>query len=179
MKIIYGEQKTNNKSIRLDEKAVFDGFRKPENIRYLPQFNFIPGNLTLKRIFKDFYLNFSTLISYFPEFEKYHDSKLKNLSEGERRIVEIYAILASETKFCMLDEPFSQVMPVHVDTIKRIINEEKKNKGIILTDHLYEHIVDVYDEIYVLTNGTTYLTKEKQDLIKLGYLNDKNGQEKT
>ncbi len=171
MNIIYGELKTNNKSIRLDGKAIFDGFRNPETIRYLPQFNFIPRNFKIKRIFKDFNLNFSEFIEYFPDFEKYYNFKLKSLSGGENRILEIYLILASKTKFCMLDEPFSQVMPVHVDTIKSIINEEKKNKGIIITDHLYEHIIDICDEIYVILNGKTYLTKDRNDLIKLGYIN--------
>ncbi|MCK5731105.1 MAG: hypothetical protein KAH68_08520, partial [Draconibacterium sp.] len=111
-------------------------------------------------------------IEYFPNFEKYYNFKLRSLSGGENRILEIYLILASKTKFCMLDEPFSQVMPVHVDTIKRIINEEKKNKGIIITDHLYEHIIDICDDIYVILNGKTYLTKDKNDLIKLGYLQE-------
>ena len=172
MNIIYGELKTNNKSIRLDGKAIFDGFRNPETLRYLPQFNFIPKNLKIKRVFKDFNLNFSEFIEYFPNFEKYYNFKLRSLSGGENRILEIYLILASKTKFCMLDEPFSQVMPVHVDTIKRIINEEKKNKGIIITDHLYEHIIDICDDIYVILNGKTYLTKDKNDLIKLGYLQE-------
>lgn len=172
MNIIYGELKTNNKSIRLDGKAIFEGFRNPEVLRYLPQFNFIPKNLKINRIFKDFDLNFSEFIQYFPDFEKYYNSKLKSLSGGESRILEIYSILASKTKFCMLDEPFSQVMPVHVDTIKNIINEEKKNKGIIITDHLYEHIIDICDEIYVIVNGKTYLTKERSDLIKFGYIHE-------
>ena len=171
MNIIYGELKTNNKSIRLDGKAIFDGFRNPENLRYLPQFNFIPRNLKINRIFKDFNLNFSAFIEYFPDFEKYYNFKLKSLSGGESRILEVYSILVSKTKFCMLDEPFSQIMPVHVDTIKSIINEEKKNKGIIITDHLYEHIIDICDEIYVIVNGKTYLTQDRNDLIKLGYIN--------
>jgi len=171
MNIVYGEIKTNNKSIRLDGKAIFDAYRNPEILRYLPQFSFIPKNLKIKRIFKDFDLNFSQFTEYFPEFEKYYNVKFKCLSGGENRIVEIYTILASKTKFCMLDEPFSQVMPVHVDTIKSIMTKEKKNKGIIITDHLYEHIIDICDEIYVITNGKTYLTKDKSDLIKLGYIN--------
>lgn len=173
MNIIYGELKTNNKSIQLDGKAVFDVYRNPETLRYLPQFNFIPQNLKIKRIFKDFNINFSQFIEYFPEFEKYYNIRLQSLSGGENRIVEIYSILSSKTKFCMLDEPFSQVMPVHVDTIKSIINVEKKNKGIIITDHLYEHIIDICDEIYVITNGKTYMTKDRNDLIKLGYINEK------
>ncbi|PKP34049.1 MAG: ABC transporter ATP-binding protein [Bacteroidetes bacterium HGW-Bacteroidetes-17] len=171
MNIVYGEIKTNDKSIRLDGKAFFETYRNPEILRYLPQFGFIPRNLKIKRIFKDFGLNFSQFIKYFPEFEKYYNVKLKKLSGGENRIVEIYSILASKTKFCMLDEPFSQVMPLHVDTIKSIMNKEKENKGIIITDHLYEHIIDTCDDIYVITNGKTYLTKDKSDLITLGYIN--------
>jgi ABC-type multidrug transport system ATPase subunit len=171
MRIIYGELKTTNKSIRLDGKVIFDGFRNPNTLRYLPQFSFIPGNLKIKRIFNDFNLNFSEFIEYFPGFEKYYNFKLRSLSGGECRIVEIYSVLASNTKFCMLDEPFTKVMPVHVDTIKSIIKDEKKNKGIIITDHLYEHIIDICDEIYVITNGKTYLTKDKSDLKKLGYIN--------
>jgi len=174
MNIIYGELKTNNKSIRLNGKAVFDASRKPKNLRYLPQFSFIPESLKIKRIFKDFNLNFSDFTTYFPDFEKYNNYTLKDLSGGEIRIIEIYVILASQTKFCMLDEPFSQVMPKHVSTIKRLINDEKKNKGIIITDHLYEHIIDICDEIYVIANGKTYLTKDRSDLIQLGYLNEKH-----
>ncbi len=173
MKIIFGELETNNKSIRLDGEAMYEGNRKPDFLRYLPQFSFIPQNLKVKRIFKDYGVNFSQFISHFPNFEKYYNFKVKNLSAGERRILEIFSILTSKTKFCMLDEPFSQVMPVHVETIKKIIRNEKINKGILITDHLYEHIVDVCDEIYVILNGKTYLTQDINDLINLGYLNEK------
>ena len=171
MNIIYGELQTTNKSIRLDGTAIFDAYKNPESLRFLPQFNFIPKYLKTKRIFKDFDLDFSKFIIHFPEFEKYFNSKLKTLSGGEIRILEIYSILASKTKFCMLDEPFTQVMPVHVDTIKKIILEEKKNKGIMIADHIYEHIIDICDNIYVILNGKTYLTRDRNDLVKLGYIN--------
>jgi ABC-type multidrug transport system ATPase subunit len=173
MNIIYGELQTTNKSIRIDGESIYESYQNPENFRYLPQFNFIPKTLKTKRVFKDFNLDFSQFIYYFPEFEKYFNSKVKTLSGGEARILEIYSILASRTKFCMLDEPFSQVMPVHIDKIKRIILEEKNNKGIIITDHLYEHVIEICDDIYVILNGKTYLTKDRNDLIKLGYLNEK------
>ena len=171
MNIIYGELKTTNKSIRINGKVIYEGYQNPGNFRYLPQFNFIPRRLKIKRIFKDFDLDFSHFVEYFPELKKYYTTRLKNLSGGEKRIIEIYAILASKTKFCMLDEPFSQVMPLHVDTIKKIILHEKKNKGIIITDHLYEHIIDICDDIYVIANGKTYLTNDRNDLNNLGYIN--------
>ncbi len=179
MKIIYGELKTNNKSIRINGVSVIDGFRNPETMRYLPQFEFIPKLLTVKRIFRDFGLVFSDFVCEFPEFEKYHNSNFKSLSSGEQRIVEIYSILASKTQFCMLDEPFSQVMPLHIETIKKLIVKEKENKGIIVTDHLYQHIIDICDNLYVISNGKTYLTKSLHDLETLGYTNKLYGIDST
>ena len=170
MKIIYGELIPLNNSVRLNSESLIDVKRKPEDIRYLPQFEFIPKYLTIQRIFKDFELDFSDFTTLFPEFDIYYHSKFKNLSGGERRIIEIYTILASKTKFCMLDEPFSQVMPVHIEPIKNLIIREKKNKGIIVTDHLYKHIIDICDHLYVISKGKTYLTKSTLDLKTLGYV---------
>jgi ABC-type multidrug transport system ATPase subunit len=169
MKILFGELVPNDKSIRINGKSLISSYRSPNDLRYLPQTKFIPDYLTIKRIFNDFKLDFADLISHFPEFEKYFRVKLKNLSQGERRIIEIYLILVSQTKFCMLDEPFSHVMPIHVDTIKKLISREKENKGIILTDHLYKHIIDICDNIYVIQGGKTYLTNNIKDIENLGY----------
>ncbi|WP_372643183.1 ATP-binding cassette domain-containing protein [Ancylomarina sp.] len=169
MKILFGELIPNDKSIRINGDSLISTYRSPKDLKYLPQTRFIPSSLKIKRIFDDFNLDFADLIIYFPELEKFRTSKLCDLSGGERRIIEIYIILVSETKFCMLDEPFSQVMPLHIDTIKRLILREKENKGIIITDHMYKHIVDICDNLYVISDGTTYLTNGIQDLETLGY----------
>ncbi len=179
MKIIYGELKTHDKSIRIDGQAMLNGFRDYFLIRYLPQFHFIPKHLKINRIFNDFELDFSQFITYFPEFEKYYKVNLNKLSGGEHRIVEVYSILASKTKFCMLDEPFTHIMPVHVETLKRILISEKRNKGILITDHLYEHITDISDSLYVIANGKTYLTRDLNDLKTLGYIKNNRNPEKS
>lgn len=170
MKIIFGELIPNDKSIRINNNPLFTSDRSPKDLRYLPQKGFIPNSLTIKRILSDFKLNFEDLIFNFPEFEKLYKSKLTSLSGGQRRIIEIYTILVSKTKFCMLDEPFSQIMPIHIDSIKKLILREKENKGIIVTDHRYKHIIDICDDLYVISNGKTYLTKNTEDLKILGYL---------
>jgi len=169
MNIIYGEIKTNDKSIRINGESVITDSRCPDIMRYLPQFEFMPRYVTVKRIFKEFKLDFGDFVNEFPGLNRYYKTNLGKLSSGAKRIVEIYSILASETKFCMLDEPFSQVMPVHVETIKKLIAKEKKNKGIIITDHLYKHIIDIFDDLYVLNNGKTYLAKSLQEIEELGY----------
>ena len=71
----------------------------------------------------------------------------------------------------MLDEPFSQVAPLHVSTLKALIRQEKSSKGILVTDHMHRHVTDIADRLYVMANGRTYLTQGEEDLIKYGYLN--------
>lgn len=170
MNIIYGELTPNDKSIRLNGVSIVSNYRNPIDIRYLPQFQFIPKPFKISKVFADFELDFSDFSTLFPDFALSYNVRMGELSGGERRIVEIYTILASKTKFCMLDEPFSQVMPIHIDTIKNLIIREKLNKGIIVTDHLYKHIIDICDDLYVINNGQTYLTESLTDLEKRGYL---------
>jgi len=169
MKILFGELIPSDKSIRINGKALITSNRSPKDLRYLPQKRFVPNSLTVERVFNDFKLDFADLIYNFPELEKFYKSKLINLSGGERRIIEIYTILVSQTKFSMLDEPFSLVMPIHIDSIKKLILREKENKGIIITDHMYQHIIDICDDLYVINNEKTYLTRSIEDLETLGY----------
>lgn len=172
IKILYGELTPNYKSIRINKTSLFSTNRPPNDMRYLPQGKFIPPHLKINRIFDDFKLSFFDFSTYFPEFKKYDKSRLKSLSGGERRIVEIYLILVSKTKFCILDEPFSHIMPIHIETIKKIILKEKQNKGIIITDHMYKHITNISDDLYLIKDGKTHLINNIKDIEKLGYIRE-------
>lgn len=169
MNIVYGSLETISKSIRFDNISVFHAFKRPDLLVYLPQFNFIPGSLTLKRIFSDFNLEFADLQNWFPEFQSKYKSSLKNLSGGQRRLIEVYVIIKTKSQFAMLDEPFSHLMPLQIEKVKELLLNEKKNKGFLLTDHMYKQVIDICDYIYILSNGKTYLTKNIQDVEKLGY----------
>src|SRR5580692_2524542 len=57
-------------------KAAFAGHK---NLSYLPQTEFIPPGLTLKRLFDDFQTDYQTFEKRFPEFQGWHHLKLKNL----------------------------------------------------------------------------------------------------
>ena len=47
--------------------------------------------------------------------------------------------------------------------------EEKKHKGLLITDHMYQHVIDISDNLYVLSNGKTHLTKSIDEVERLGY----------
>jgi ABC-type lipopolysaccharide export system ATPase subunit len=168
MKIMYGSMNCE-KSVRIDNFSVPAAFKRPDLLTYLPQFNFIPGSLSLRRIFKDFELDFLQFTQLFPEFSTAYTSSISHLSGGGRRLVELYAIVKSPAQFTMLDEPFSHISPVQIEKVKVLLQEEKEAKGFLITDHLYQHITDISDTLYVLANGKTHLTKCLEDIELLGY----------
>lgn len=169
MNIIYGSLAATSKSIRFNNVSIISPFKRPGLVHYLPQFNFIPKTLTLKNIFWDFDLDYSEFQKHFPEFRPKYTSSLKSLSGGERRLLEVYIVIRSNSKFAMLDEPFSHLMPLHIEKVKAIMKVEKLNKGFLVTDHLFNDIVDISDDLYVLKEGKAYLTKDISEIETLGY----------
>ena len=69
-------------------------------------------------------------------------------------------------------------MPAHIETVKEIILQEKKYKGMIITDHLYKHILDISDRLYLLHMGKTYLVNNVHDLELFGYISGKDSNPK-
>ncbi|WP_127023525.1 ATP-binding cassette domain-containing protein [Flagellimonas beolgyonensis] len=171
MNIIFGELNPINKSVRIDNKTLLGSRRNQKDINYLPQYNIVPDNYTFTKVINDFDLNIHQFIELFPEFEKLSSVKFRELSGGMKRILEIYVILKSKAKFSMLDEPFSHIMPKHVKTIKGLIVEVSKTKGVIITDHLYNDILEISNEIYLLNNGKISKIEDYHDLQKKGYIN--------
>lgn len=54
--------------------------------------------------------------------------------------------------------------------IKEVINEAKKDKGIILTDHDYLNIIQVSTQIILITNGVSKHITSYKELEVLGYV---------
>lgn len=168
MKIIYGSLRCE-KSVRFDNVNQHEAFKRPDLLLYLPQFNFIPRTLCLKRIFSDYELEYSSFEKQFPEFKKRYRSTINSLSGGEQRLIELYLIVKSKSKFAMLDEPFTHLNPLQIEKVQRLLAEEKENKGLLITDHMFRYITDICDDLYVLAEGKTHLTKNISELETLGY----------
>jgi ABC-type lipopolysaccharide export system ATPase subunit len=137
---------------------------------FLPQFNFIPDSLTLKKISEDFNFHQSVFFDLFPEFEQLYNLPICKLSGGQRRLIEVYSIVQSNANFTLLDEPFTHLMPVQVEKIIKIMQDVKQRKGFIITDHLFDIVVELSDILYVLRNGKTHNVKNMKDLEQFGYI---------
>ena len=169
MKILSGALKAGFCSMRIDGK--WHGRFTEKEVRYLPQHAFIPGWLRLERVLRDFGLSREELERWFPLFVPLRGSRIGELSGGEQRILECFVILRSRTQFILLDEPFSQIAPLHVETLQTLIRQEKMAKGILLTDHMYRHVTGIADRLYVMADGQAYPCANDEELVRRGYLN--------
>jgi len=170
LKLIFGEIQTNQKSVRINGDTLYEDYRSPEDIRMLPQFNFLPKHIKVIHAFKSFDLDFSEFCNLFKEFSYWPQFKIKELSGGNIRIIETYLILRSRTKFCILDEPFSHLSPKNARTFMGIIEQEKEKKGFILTDHMYEYITEISDSLYLIKDCVSYKIESIDKLKEYGYL---------
>ena len=99
------------------------------------------------------------------------NNKIGTLSGGELKYLHLKIILYNDSKFCLLDEPYNGISPIMVREINKIIVEQSKKKGIIITDHNYNNLLEIVTKIYLIKDRIGYLLKDKMDLIKHGYLN--------
>lgn len=127
--------------------------------------------MKLKTIFKLFDVGWDDFILQFDGFKKYINKKINILSGGEQRLIETYLVLKSKSNIVLLDEPFSHLAPLYIVQIKTIIVKEKLNKIIIITDHMYRHIIEISDNMYLLRNGYSKHINNLTELENNNYLN--------
>ena len=92
---------------------------------------------------------------------------------GQLRYLELLIIGNLEHQFLMLDEPFSMIEPLYKDVIKELLLKLKETKGIILTDHYYDDVLQVTDRNFILKDAIKIEIKNREDLYKFEYLKSK------
>ncbi|TCK68691.1 ABC-type cobalamin/Fe3+-siderophores transport system ATPase subunit [Winogradskyella wandonensis] len=170
--IAFGNLKPKYKLIRIDKTPILKPLYLTKLVKYLPQYDFMPGSFKLCKLFDLFEVNWDVFAKDFEEFAPFKMRKISQLSGGERRCIEIYIILKSKSEIIFLDEPFNGIAPIIIERIKALITEIKKNKIVILTDHKYQDVIDMADDIYLLKNGTTKFIKKLSELEDYGYLSE-------
>jgi lipopolysaccharide export system ATP-binding protein len=85
---------------------------------------------------------------------KLRKSKAMSLSGGERRRLEIARALVSDPQIILLDEPFTGIDPVTIDSIQSIIRDLRdRGIAILITDHQVRETLEITDRSYVIRAG--------------------------
>jgi lipopolysaccharide export system ATP-binding protein len=85
---------------------------------------------------------------------KLRRSKAISLSGGERRRLEIARSLVSDPQIILLDEPFTGIDPVTIDSIQTVIRDLRdRGIAILITDHQVRETLEITDRSYVIRGG--------------------------
>lgn len=171
LRILFGDLQPKYKSIRYNGKYLSRPLYTTGKISYLPQHPLLPKDLNMKRAFALFNVPWLQFINIFESFQEYGETRIKDLSSGEIRVVETYLILMSNREIILLDEPFSFIAPIYIEKFKTLILQVKKKSIVVLTDHFYNDILAVSDTVYLLKNGCSKKVEDRKALKGLGYIN--------
>jgi lipopolysaccharide export system ATP-binding protein len=82
------------------------------------------------------------------------DTPTTRLSGGERRRTEVARAMAASPAYVLLDEPFSGIDPLSVNSIKSTITKLRSlNIGVMMSDQNVRETLPIMDRVYVIHLG--------------------------
>ena len=174
LKIIFGTLNAENKFIRIDNIICNKAYTVDKKINYLTQDSFIPSQLAVKKVLR-LYLSKNQITDFCNDevLAPFLDAKIKTLSGGELRYLELKLLLYQDSNYLLLDEPFTGMSPILKEITKNLIKKHSQNKGIIISDHDYKSVLDIANKTYILFNGYLKEVDTPEAFIDYGYLSRK------
>lgn len=171
LEIIYGVLNCEHKYLAVDGVKVNHLYSLRQTINYLPQHRFIPPYLTVSKAITHFLENDIKQAIYNDDIIlSLTDKKIKELSFGDLRYLEIMLILSSPSKFTLLDEPFQGLAPITVERIQKLITKASQHRGIIIVDHNYHTVLELSNKLYILQESCLHPLKNPSELQNFDYL---------
>lgn len=159
IKIFGKSSKESGAIIKEDIGIVLDNMFFPEIL------NAKDINLIMKDIYKnwdsDLYFN------YLEKFDIPLSKKIKDLSKGMRKKLEIITALVHKPKILILDEPTSGLDPVVRDEILDMFLEfiQDENNTILLSSHITSDLEHIADRIVFIDHGKLIMNEDKDEIL--------------
>lgn len=97
----------------------------------------------------------------------YKDRKIKELSKGNQQKIQFITAIIHEPDLLVLDEPFTGLDPINVESFMSVIREFKqKGKMIIFSSHRMEHVELFCEKLVILKKGRAVLSGNLKDIKK-------------
>ena len=153
LQTIFGGRTVADASVRVNGQHVVPAFHRPGLLNYLPQEQLLPSSLPLRQAASLLGVDLEQATARFPGLRAQFDCRVGELSGGSARLLQTLLLLHANTAFSLFDEPFSGVMPVHVESLAEEMQQMKQRKGLLLTDHRHAEVLPLCDVVYLLHQG--------------------------
>lgn len=165
--------KPNEGTINIFEKDINEHESSiKENIGVVLDDMFFPEILNAKDlniIMKDLYKNWDSDLynKYLEDFKLPNDKKIKEMSKGMRKKLEIAVALSHKPKLLILDEPTSGLDPIVrsevLDIFLKFIEDDEHT--ILLSTHITSDLEHIADEIIFIDKGKLLLQENRDELL--------------
>lgn len=173
LKILFGTVSSDLLDLEIDRKKINASQIIPKQlIGYVPQHPFLPKSLKVRDVILTCYQDEKQqdTVFYNPGVAKLTHKRVGELSLGELKYFEVILMGAGLHPFLLLDEPFSMVDPMMKDDMKTFFSEIKREKGIIITDHYYDDVLQTTSKNIVIKDGVSNKITTHEDLKRFEYL---------
>lgn len=172
LQTIFGVRTVPDASVRVDGRRAVPAFQTPGLLNYLPQAPLLPAGLSLRQAARLLQVDLERAVVGFPGLQAQLDLDTGQHSGGTARLLHALLLLHADTAFSLFDEPFSGVMPVHVEALGEAMQRAKLRKGLLITDHRYNEVLAVCDVLYLLHQGRLRRlgADPRAELLEHGYL---------
>lgn len=171
LKIIFGIVPALDKSIFINGISKNNSSVLLNEISYLHQNQFIPNHFSVFQTIRLSVDKQKIFVFCEDDFLKpLLNQKIKDLSFGELRYLQIKLMFFNQSKFVLLDEPFSGLSPKMIEIVMLLIKENSEEKGVVLTDHNYKSVMGIATDLRMLKEGKLRVINKKAELVSEGYL---------
>lgn len=171
LKVIFGIVPALDKSIFINGISRNNSSVLLNEISYLHQNQFIPNHFSVFQTIRLSVDKQKIFVFCEDDFLKpLLNQKIKDLSFGELRYLQVKLMFFNKSKFVLLDEPFSGLSPRMIEIVLLLIKENSEEKGVILTDHNYENVIEIATDLRILKEGKLRVINKKAELVSEGYL---------
>lgn len=170
IKCLLGLIQPESMHLSVDGEIVKCGFASG-HFGCLSQDPFLPRRISVRKAVRLFLPDNAsrTAVLEDPRIAPLSGRRIARLSGGEHRYLEVLLVTRLPAPYLLLDEPFTEIEPVHRGPVKQLIRTTAQKRGVVVTDHAYHDILEVSDRVVVLSDGVLRNVESEEDLTRWGY----------
>lgn len=166
-----GAMKTTSGVVLLDGKDAFDNNEERKNLFYACDDMWFPATADVlggASFYKAYYKNFDMDLfnSILEIFEIDNKLKIKSLSKGMKKQVQLAVAFSAKPKYLLIDETFDGLDPQKKDLLKKIILEyiSETEASVIIASHNLQEVSDICDHVVIINGKTVVLNTSIDDV---------------
>jgi ABC-2 type transport system ATP-binding protein len=91
--------------------------------------------------------------------------RVEALSHGNQQRVQLAAALVHDPELLVLDEPFSGLDPIAVETMAEVLRDQAgRGKAVVFSSHQLDLVEDLCEEVAIINDGRKVLDGKVQEL---------------